>query len=199
MSKRIILVLLIASSSLILTVGVAPQLDKDVHSTLRTMAPDHYPQAQNYPSKPLASSASAPITNRFGDQIFTDIAYNDDTGEYLVVWQDEDTRLDYDIYARRVGSDGATIGNEFVIYESSGLELDPAVTYSATTNEFLVVWQHEYSATDSDIYGQLVADEGSLIGSAFAIAWTADVEGNPEVVAFNPSVNEYLVVWQVRE
>ncbi len=57
------------------------------------------------------------------------------------------------------------IGTWFPV--SSGLTFDdgePDAAYDATTNRFLVVWRRTFSATDSDVRGQLVTAGGSLVG-----------------------------------
>lgn len=57
------------------------------------------------------------------------------------------------------------IGTWFPV--SSGLTFDdgePDAAYDATTNRFLVVWRRTFSATDSDVRGQLVTSGGSLVG-----------------------------------
>lgn len=57
------------------------------------------------------------------------------------------------------------IGTWFPV--SSGLTFDdgePDAAYDATTNRFLVVWRRTFSATDSDVRGQLVAASSTLVG-----------------------------------
>jgi hypothetical protein len=90
----------------------------------------------------------------------------------------------------RVSGPGAT-GNEFV----------PAVAFSATANEYLVVWEDYRSAEDfpfdNDIMGRRVSADGSPVGSDLRISGRSATVGElAPAVAWNLAANEYLVVWQ---
>lgn len=94
----------------------------------------------------------------------------------------------------------APVGPDFLIsgLPATGNETAPAVAYSSSGGEYLVVW----SATpplggQPDVYGRRVSAAGAPIGDAFRISGpgaTAD-EHNP-AVAYNAGTNEYLVVWR---
>jgi len=104
-----------------------------------------------------------------------------------------------DIYGLRVGWDGSPVGSLIEIYRDDIAgerkhQNHPAVA----TNEqdrYMVVWEHEYDATDHDIYGREYNVNGSPVGSYFTIAsWTQD-DTVPDVAA-NGASREWLVVWQ---
>ena len=58
----------------------------------------------------------------------------------------------------------------------------------------MVVWEHEYSATDHDIYAREYDAVGDPVGSYFTIAsWTEDTTA-PDIAA--GADNEWLTVWQ---
>ena len=73
----------------------------------------------------------------------------------------------------------------------------PAVAYNNMWQEYLVVW-HASTATNRYVYGQFVSKLELSIGPRFMISppvgsnWYADV-------AYNPTRNEYLVVYMVGE
>ena len=147
-----------------------------------------------------AYAAAVPIISWEYDQVSSAIAYNSQTDQYLVVWEDHHWGFgtDWDIYGQRVAADGSTVGGGVGIsYEGSNHRLAPAVAYNPVLNEFLVVWEYEFSATDHDIYGQRVANDGTLIGAQIAIATPSDLDGHP-AIAFNAADEEYLVVWERR-
>jgi hypothetical protein len=78
----------------------------------------------------------------------------------------------------------------------------PAVAYNSVDDEFLVVWTGDDDTNDEfEIYGQRIdATTGAGIGGAFRISRMGP-DGNTNYfgarcdVAYNPTDNEYLVVW----
>lgn len=94
----------------------------------------------------------------------------------------------------RVSADNAVIDGVIPICT----ELNHQNTPRVTTNEQdrnLVVWDHEYSATDHDIYGQLLDVNGNKVGGYIGISvWTQN-DTHPAVAA-NGGTGEWLTVWQ---
>ncbi|MBN2114842.1 MAG: hypothetical protein JW785_12035 [Acidimicrobiia bacterium] len=91
----------------------------------------------------------------------------------------------------------ATTGPNFRISYSPGHDRTAAVAHNSTANQYLVVWEdgRSYASTGSnDIFGQLVAADGTRIGANFRIAGRTTDDQAPAVV-FNPDANEYFVVW----
>ena len=60
------------------------------------------------------------------------------------------------------------LGDAFAMAATDGNQMEPAATWNATTNEYLVVWTD--ALTSYDIYGQRVAADGELLGSRFAVS-----------------------------
>ncbi len=146
--------------------------------------------------EPLAPTV-APITNLPFDQFRPRMAYNATANAYLAVWEHAYSATDYDIYARRVDAGGAPLGSEIGVVTSNIHQNHPDVAANPAANEYLIVWEHEYSATDHDIHAWRMTTAGTLIGSELTIAANAAFESYP-VVAYNPVSNEYLVVYQRR-
>jgi len=135
------------------------------------------------------------------------VAWNSETTQYLVVWEDgrnvsdDPTNRGRDVYGQRVGADGAPIGQNFRISGGSATADDrsPAVAWNETAGEYLVVWQdwRGYDTRGHDIYGQRVSADGVVIDLNFRIsdAFALDDEYSP-VVVVNEATGHYLVVWQ---
>lgn len=131
------------------------------------------------------------------------VAWNEATGEYLVVW--EDTRnlatRGRDIYGQRVSAGGARVGPEIRISDAAATsdEFDPAIAWNATADQYLVVWS-DYRGGPTrgyDIYGQRVATNGSRVGSVVRISGTGATASESEPgVAWNGTAGQYLVVWE---
>ena len=96
--------------------------------------------------------AIAPITTLPNDQLRPRTAYSGQADQYLAVWEHAYSTTDYDIYARRVGSNGAPLGTEIGIATTGIHQNHPDVVTHPTANEYLIVWEHEYSAIDHDIH-----------------------------------------------
>ncbi len=123
------------------------------------------------------------------------VAYNDDQGEYLVVWADGRGNGAYwDIYGQFVTAGGLPKGDNFVIRdEATNILTYPDVAYDTTNQRYLVVW---YDLSEVDVEGQILNSDGSAFGSALNIAEgdPGDMRGYP-AVAFHPQLGEYLVVY----
>jgi len=131
------------------------------------------------------------------------VAWNAIDDEYFVVWQDwraSETR-GADIYGRRVGSDGAPIGGDLRIsgFRATADERNPAVTWSAERNEYLVVWEDDRfrDTRGTDVRGRRVAADGRRLGNDFPISGSraTGCDCRP-AVTWNAAASRYLVVWE---
>jgi hypothetical protein len=90
---------------------------------------------------------------------------------------------------------GNPIGDRFVIRnDATPSEVQPAVAYNSARQEYLVVWQAESPGPVKEVWGQRVSGNGTLLGSAFRIS-PANGGYNPDV-AYNGTINEYMVVYE---
>jgi len=136
------------------------------------------------------------VCNGLGDQRYPAVAYNALTAEYVVGWQDYRSGSNWDVYVQRVDAAGELDGAEVLVSAAPADESQgsPAVAYGTAEETHLVVWT-DYRDDTADVYGQLVAGGGALVGPAFAIANDEeDYEAAP-AVAYNADDDEYLVVW----
>lgn len=131
---------------------------------------------------------------------YPDVTFNPNWNEYLVVWEQQDPNSGAtSIRGRRVQSTGEPVGTEIVI-SGPGPKLvsRPKVAHAFTSGTYLVVWEnHTQGNVSNDVVGQLVSNNGSLMGANITIAqgtWAASME-RPDL-AYNRTLNEFLVVWQ---
>jgi hypothetical protein len=130
------------------------------------------------------------------------VAYNSTANEYLVVWEDDrnvSTR-GAEIYGQRFSASGARLGGNIRIsgFTATSHEFNPFVTYNSVANQYLVVWQDKrnYSTRGDDIYGQRISSFGARLGKNFRISdYAATSDDHDPAVAYNPTTNQYLVVW----
>ncbi len=149
-----------------------------------------------------ASASGGPIGNRFTirndtglEEVNPAVAYNPHRQEYLAVWYNDRPGND-DIRGQRIAWDGRRIGGSFYIAAGAGAERRfPDVAYNTQDHEYLVVWEQFNPATGRyAIYGQRIADDGRLIGTAFPI-WNSSVSSHSPAIAYASTANQFLIVW----
>jgi len=73
-------------------------------------------------------------------------------------------------------------------------DVNPAVAYNPTSNQFLVVWVYGAPDQTQVIRGQLLAGDGTRIGPNFRISYSPGSPASPSV-AYNSINEQYLVAW----
>ena len=127
------------------------------------------------------------------DQLVPQITYDNDDGQYFVVWEDH-YFYPYEIYGQRLNTSGYLVGNPIgIALGGSNNRTAPDVAYMPASRSYLVVWQYEYSTVDHDIYGRRVAYDGSHPDNEYIITGGGAEEQRPAVAANNGS--QGLVVW----
>jgi hypothetical protein len=116
------------------------------------------------------TTVSSPVqlsTSAGTDNDFPKVAGNTTNSEYLVVWDRNTLPDDWtpnagagnaaDIVARRVSAAGAALGAEILIQSSTNNEALPDVAWSATDNNYVVVWSDAtadlFTSPGADIFG----------------------------------------------
>jgi len=125
-----------------------------------------------------------------------DIAHDDTSGEYLVVfsYSQVDTA---EIHARRLAPDGSPPGAEYsVAAHPDAIGSHLAATPWDGTGGYLVVWQDSRNGS-ADIYGRVVlaGGDGLFDGDDFAITDLVDSDQVGAAVALSPSTGNLLVTW----
>ena len=123
-------------------------------------------------------------------------------GEYLVVWESNDTDSPSpEIYGQRVTTDETLIGAEIGVSEigvANREAQNPAVAFSSAADEFMVTWEADRAANSQfEIFGQRVTGAGAETGAAdFEISATpaSDRDALSPAVAYSSTANEYLSV-----
>jgi hypothetical protein len=114
---------------------------------------------------------------------------------FLVVWQDNRSNINYDIYGARLTPQGAVLDSAgFVISKAliANKQRMPAVSFDGAN--FLVAWQDDRNGNGWDIYGARAMPQGTVLDSvSFAISLAADSQCSP--AAGSDGVSS-LVVWE---
>jgi hypothetical protein len=148
---------------------------------------------------PTIATAGAPVGSRFvihnsgsATELQPAIAYNNQSGEYLVVWHNE-WAANKDIYGQRVARNGTLIGPWFAVSPAGGNRYNPDVAYDSQHNQYLVVWEDGL-----DVRGRLISATGGHLTGELIIA-----QGYPTLnsamnahVAYAATADQYLVIWE---
>jgi hypothetical protein len=128
------------------------------------------------------------------------IAYCPGSNRFLVTWT-RGTAYDFDkgvsdIYGQFVDGDGARVmGGNFTIASATKNQFKSDVSCDVRNDRFMVVWEDQRNdVTHDDVYGQLIASDGTLLGDNFVVAETSNVERRPVVWANKDG--DYLVAWE---
>ncbi|MGC9357488.1 MAG: hypothetical protein ACP5GX_06475, partial [Anaerolineae bacterium] len=131
-------------------------------------------------------------------QLYPDVAYNLDTNQYLVVW--EDRRTDADIYGQRVNADGSLDGAEIPIAGAGGTaRRRPKVAFNPISGEYLVAYVYEVE--NNNIQARRVPATGNPDTAVINIATGTTDQNYPDVACrtMEPGGGGYLVVWRDTE
>lgn len=146
------------------------------------------------------------------------VAYNPTDNQYFVVWSgDDDSNFladeEFEIYGQRVNAqNGLELGLDTRLSDmgpNSNPEYDgllPDVAYNSVNNEYLVVWVGDddtapFQNDEFEVFGQRVSAAGLEVGSNDFHLSDMGPDGSvlfgvtETAVAYNPTANEYLVVW----
>ncbi|MEM6796274.1 MAG: SdrD B-like domain-containing protein, partial [Acidobacteriota bacterium] len=116
-------------------------------------------------------------------------------GDFLVVWR---WRLEDDLFGKLYSSDGAPVGDDFVINAyTRNTQSQPAVAADSEGN-FIVVWFSDGSdggdTSAGSIQGQRFAPDGGALGDQFQVnTYTTSFQFTPSVDV-GPG-DEFVVVW----
>ena len=129
------------------------------------------------------------------------IAFSEDSGKFLVVWNENPT-----LYRYAIGIKGALISTSGVDYSPftihdplySGLNyypcLDPCVAYDEFSNRFFVVYTKTDSNWNYDVLGKFYGANGGQVGSTVYIGTGSDYQGQPWVCSDN--LGHFMVVYE---
>ena len=146
------------------------------------------------------NASGTPLTGEFlvnqstlGDQMNASVAM-DAAGDFVVAWQSPDAN-GYGAYARRYGSTGAPMGNEFQVNQfTTGDQAKPVVAMN-TAGDFMAAW--ESSVQDggtSGIYGRRYNSAGVAQGNEFRVNTYTTNSQSGAAIAANAN-GDMFVTW----
>jgi hypothetical protein len=124
---------------------------------------------------------------------FVTVAF--DGGQYLVVWGDEVSPSNWNLFGQLVDPGGSLVGGVIAVSTAPRRQIGPFIAIGA--NSFLVTWTDARNDLDNDLvcdgnegscldlYGQFVGPSGTLMGEEIPITtdsdnqWASPVELSP--------------------
>src|SRR5688572_15533171 len=138
-----------------------------------------------------AVGAPFTISGGAGHSNFARAHYSPQLGGFMVTWSSEDSATSLTVRTRAVTYPGSLVGSENVVSDAGTrpwLEAAPAIAYSSTSQQFLIVWQgYPPSIT---IKARLIGLNGAGVGS---IVELSSGYGRDPGVTWNPNRNEFGV------
>lgn len=137
------------------------------------------------------------LTPMDGLQVHPAMAYSETSDRYLVAWYHFDgTGARIAGYA--VDGDGSLAWTPVTVtgyLQTPDLAMD--VAWDADNDRFLVVWSDVEPATvdDFNVYGQMMAVDGSRVGGEVTVSSAAGQQHAPSV-AYSPELARYLIVFE---
>jgi hypothetical protein len=126
-------------------------------------------------------------------------------GEFVVVWRgkpasDPSSSGWYQIIGRRIGADGAKIGDEFTVSTTppfASAYTKPDLT-TMEDGSFVVVWQGRPDPSEylSAVMGQRMADDATRVGGEFRVSTSEGSVYDPQVGTRGNG--SFVVVWAVQ-
>jgi len=115
-----------------------------------------------------------------------------DLAGYLLVEFRVATDPSFDVFALRIGADGQSIGDPYLVSRQATEQTAPAAAWDGST--YLVVWQEYGEGSNFDVYGARVTEGGtSLDGRGILVSGGPGFQGHPSVAATTAG---FFVVWE---
>ena len=124
------------------------------------------------------------------------LAYNSTRNEFFVAYTLE-TNLQYTFGVRLNASTGAVTAGPAMLYQGIGLNNYPEVAYNASADQYLVISWYLTLSGGADVWGRLIAGDGTPLGNLIPVAANTFFEGGDGIgLAFNSASNTYFAAFQ---
>jgi hypothetical protein len=119
----------------------------------------------------------------------------DGSGNFIIAWQDYEFNDSYDIYFQRYNSNGAPIGNNIKVQDSTESinQMSPSISSDEAGN-FIITWQDLRNGS-FDIYAQKYLNDGTAEGGNFRVN-----DDDLNVTHSSPSISvnkdgKFIITW----
>ena len=128
-----------------------------------------------------------------GAEIHPAVAACRGANQYLVAWQSDQSASNDAIYARFIDG-GGTIGNVYLIDDTTSPEQEPDVDCNFSGTQYFVSWQSRYTNLEYGIWGRLVEPDETLESEVEVVPPGSTASRTTPVIGGGHT--NYLVVWE---
>lgn len=137
------------------------------------------------------------VSGAAADQRSPTVACDSSGQKFLVAWEDYRSGLSWDIYAQLVNLNGTLNGGNFAVSNAPGDQEDPSAAFDTASGRFLAAWVDSRN-DQSEIYVQLVEDDGTLTGNNFT-AFSDDEDQYEPSAANNSNHSQFMVAFRTED
>ena len=120
------------------------------------------------------------------------VAINRSSGEYMVVWYDDDANKG--VFGQLLSPSAEPVGNMIVIAPPSHGEQTADLAYSSSPSHFLTTWIDYRHLVGSDVFAQRLSTSGQPLGTNIAVSLAAQSQYTPAIV-YNDFSGLFFVTW----
>jgi hypothetical protein len=141
------------------------------------------------------------LNNSVGSDYKPQIAAVGISGEFVVIWEGQDSSSERSIFVQKFKADGTIQGNMVqleALNNSSGDDKYPQITALGSTGEFVVTWRGKDSQNDFSIFVQKFNADGTNQGNMVqleALNNSTAEDSVPQITTVG-SNGEFVVTWQ---
>lgn len=153
-----------------------------------------YVQRIGSTGNPLWQAGGLRLAATPGIQFYPELI-SDESGGAFIVWQDNRSGLDYDIFAQRIGSDGSSLwaANGVLVCNATGHQYNPHLV-SDGAGGVVIVWQDKRNG-DFDPYAQRLNAFGQPLWSANGEVVCSQPGDQVEPKIVTDGFNGAIVAW----
>jgi hypothetical protein len=120
----------------------------------------------------------------------------DNTGNFIIAWEDERSGYGEHIYAQRYTKEGSTIGNNFKVGDENGWGTSVSSVSMDANGYFIIAWINNIG---SNIYAQRYSNEGDAIDSIFIVNDAALTRRQDPTISVSISIDNngnFMITWE---
>ncbi|MFA4851162.1 MAG: T9SS type A sorting domain-containing protein [Bacteroidales bacterium] len=157
---------------------------------------DVYVQRINSNGTAQWTSGGVAICTAIGDQINPKIE-TDNQGGAIITWQDKRNGADYDIYAQRVNSSGATqwTTNGVSICSVTGTQSNPKIEPDGSGGA-IIAWQDKRNGSDYDVYAQRINASGIVQWTTNGVSICSATGSQSAIDLATENINGAIITWK---
>ncbi|MHC4442766.1 MAG: hypothetical protein ACYTF1_26495 [Planctomycetota bacterium] len=172
------------------------------HPVLATLAFTFCSLILQGPLKAEINLIGTVITVRSSGAFWPDVQSNPYSNQELVIWVDVADANGWELKGRRIDPvTGNLLGSEFYVFPTpaNGGGIIGAITYNSTNHEWFIAYQGNLNTgLEDDVLGQRIDSNGNKIGSYIPLVSKSGFQNSTDV-AYNPTNDNYLVVWNEKD